>query len=114
MNKIFKIVGITLLLIVSIVVWNRTRLEEFNLDNAISNGTVINMHGFITNLDSIDQFVEKVENGLEAEIEIVHYTVEGDPIIHNLRFKNNVIHSTLDPRHDQFGSSGVGDQECQA
>ena len=112
MNKIFKIVGIVLLLIVTFIVFgNRTSLKPFDLDEAISNGTLINMHGFITNLDSLDNFVKDIENRKDSEIEIVHYTIEGDPIIHILKYENNVIHSTLDPRHDQFGNSDVIKEE---
>ncbi|WP_374056937.1 DUF4362 domain-containing protein [Rossellomorea sp. FM04394] len=44
---------------------------------------------------------------------IVSYTEEGDPILHDLKYDGNVLHSVRDTRRDTFGSGEIVRMSCE-
>lgn len=75
---------------------------------------VIDMHGDITNLDKLLTFSENVNRGKQDKIRIVSYTIEGDPILHDLEYDGNVINLTIDSRRDKYGSGSVETTICKS
>jgi hypothetical protein len=57
-----------------------------------SDEDIVDSHGEITNLEKFMKFVENVNQGIEDKIRVVRYTIEGDPMLHDLDFdgKTNV------------------------
>lgn len=79
----------------------------------LSSTDIVNSHGDITNLAIFERFVENVNQGFEDEIRIVTYTIEGDPLLHELQFDGEELLSTIDTRHDEFGSGNVDTTTCK-
>ncbi|MFI8576088.1 DUF4362 domain-containing protein [Rossellomorea aquimaris] len=50
---------------------------------------------------------------MEDRIRIVSYTEEGDPILHDLDYDGNVLHSVRDSRRDSFGSGEIVEMSCK-
>ncbi|OIU70469.1 hypothetical protein BHE18_12210 [Rossellomorea aquimaris] len=74
---------------------------------------VVNRHGKIENLDQFEAFFENVQNDKKAHIRIVSYTIEGDPILHDLEYDGDVIHSFEDSRRDAYGSGETVKMKCR-
>ncbi|QED46805.1 DUF4362 domain-containing protein [Cytobacillus dafuensis] len=74
---------------------------------------VINNHGGIENIEQIDQFVNNINNGENDEVRIIHYTIEGDPIIWDLTYDGTSIQSRYDTTYDKFGSGKVEKHSCE-
>jgi Domain of unknown function (DUF4362) len=74
---------------------------------------VVNRHGEIKNLDQFEAFFENVQNGKKDRIRIVRYTIEGDPILHDLEYDGDVIHSFEDSRRDTYGPGELTKMQCK-
>lgn len=70
-------------------------------------GEYIDKHGEITGAEARDQFLSAVESGSPADIRIVHYTIEGDPITIDVSFDGKAFTSTQDTTQDQFGPQQI-------
>ncbi|WP_233569490.1 DUF4362 domain-containing protein [Planomicrobium sp. Y74] len=79
-------------------------------EEAIGNGDVVDIFGEITNLDKFEEFIENFEAGIEDEIRITLYTVEGDPVFYNLNFDGNKINYTYDDSQDGYAGADKGAQ----
>lgn len=79
-----------------------------------SDEDIVSMHGKVTNANRFNLFLKHVQKAEFDEIRIVHYTVEGDPILHDLIYNGNEIHSTLDTRRDKFGEGEIGSTICKS
>lgn len=53
-------------------------------------------HGNITNIDKFFAFIENVNRGIEDKIRVVTYTEEGGPMLIDLEYDGEVIHSKTD------------------
>lgn len=51
------------------------------VDDAIKDGYYVNIHGEISNKDVLPNFIGLVETGQDAQMSMITYTIEGDPII---------------------------------
>lgn len=60
------------------------------------------------NIDRFYQFLDDVKNKKSSSVRIVHYTIEGDPIIQGLIYDGNKIKHTHDNSRDSFGGSDIG------
>lgn len=56
-----------------------------------------------TNLEAWHTFMEQVAQARPASVQIAAYTVEGDPIFHNLDYDGRVIHYLFDNFQDGYG-----------
>jgi Domain of unknown function (DUF4362) len=74
---------------------------------------VVNSHGKIENLEEFVHFFENVQNGKKDSVRIVSYTIEGDPILHDLEFDGDTIHSVEDTRMDAYGTGEVTKMSCE-
>ncbi|MEC0231699.1 DUF4362 domain-containing protein [Paenibacillus alba] len=73
---------------------------------------VIDMHGGVTNLYKMDQFMKQVEQKEKASIRISHYTIEGDPIYNDIYFDTAKFELQYDTTQDQFGSKEITTYSC--
>ena len=70
-------------------------------------GEYIDRHGEITGAEARDQFLSAVESGSPADIRIIQYTIEGDPVTIDVSFDGKTFTSTQDTTQDQFGPQQV-------
>ncbi|MEH7249502.1 DUF4362 domain-containing protein [Neobacillus niacini] len=75
---------------------------------------VVDSHGEITNLEKFMEFVENVNQGKEDKIRVVRYTIEGDPILHDLEFDGETITTTTDTTRDEFGDGSISTATCKS
>ncbi|MFC5702165.1 DUF4362 domain-containing protein [Cohnella faecalis] len=74
---------------------------------------VIDKHGSIENLGALDTFVQKASNDEPSSVRIVQYTIEGDPIYHDLTVSDQKITLRYDTTEDKFGSGKITTYECE-
>jgi hypothetical protein len=74
---------------------------------------IVNMHGDIENLERFFAFLENVNAGKKDEIRVVSYTEEGAPMLHDLEYDGEVLHSTTDTRRDGYGSGKIDSTTCK-
>jgi hypothetical protein len=88
--------------------------SNITTDYEPESGDILDKHGDITNLDKFNAFVDHVQQGKKDKIRIVHYTIEGDAILHDLDFDGKTIHSTFDSTRDEYGSGSVTKASCKS
>lgn len=71
------------------------------------------MHGDITNLERFFTFFHHVEQGQKDKVRIVNYTTEGAPMLHDLKFDGQEIHSTYDSTRDGYGTGRIDEVICK-
>ncbi|AGK54056.1 DUF4362 domain-containing protein [Bacillus sp. 1NLA3E] len=85
-----------------------------NAENTVAeNGEVINKHGSIEGLERMDQFFEDFTKKINSKLRVVHYTIEGDPIIKDLTYDGKTITVKHDTTADQFGSGSITTYSCK-
>lgn len=82
-------------------------------EKAIENGDVVNLHGNYSNLDIWRNFIEKFENKQESKVRITRYTIEGDPIFHELIYNGKEIEYTYDNSMDAYGGDRTENTICE-
>ena len=58
----------------------------------------------VYHIDELNNFIKNVENHVSDEIRIVQYTIEGQPILTNLEYKDNKFTLKIDSRRDGYAS----------
>ena len=79
-----------------------------------SDEDVVDSHGEITNIEKFIEFVENVNQGREDKIRVVRYTIEGDPMLHDLEYDGETITSTTDTTRDEFGDGSISTATCKS
>ena len=79
-----------------------------------SDEDIVDSHGEITNIEKFMEFVENVNQGREDKIRVVRYTIEGDPLLHDLEYDGENITSTTDTTRDEFGDGSVSTATCKS
>lgn len=80
------------------------KLPAYDSKQAIANGDVVSVHGIITNLTKLDDFMGRVHNGENGSVTISTYTNEGNAIITTLNSNEKIIECYIDARRDKFSS----------
>lgn len=62
----------------------------------VKNVDVVNAHGSIEGLERMQKFYEDIQNVVPADLRIVHYTIEGDPIVTDLTYNGESLEVKLD------------------
>ncbi|MHA6480882.1 DUF4362 domain-containing protein [Paenibacillus sp. strain BS8-2] len=80
---------------------------HYDSDTAAANGDVVSpLSGGIQNADRWLSFVDNVENKEPDEVQVVYYTIEGDPIFRNLIYDGgDSLRFRLDTSHDDYGAA---------
>ncbi len=69
---------------------------SYTSEKAILNGDVVNMHGPTYNYPVFELFLESVERKEAATVRITNYTLEGNPTLYNISFKDSIIDLEID------------------
>ena len=82
--------------------------QEYSMEQAIKDGCVV-ISNAVFNKDELDSFIANTtannENRQSDSIRIVQYTIEGDPIITDLEYRENLGYIlTYDNTRDAFGA----------
>ncbi|MFC3801150.1 DUF4362 domain-containing protein [Cohnella sp. GCM10012308] len=79
--------------------------DPYEVEQAVENGDVVNVHGKMYNLDKWKLFLANLETGVANQVRITQYTIEGDPIFYELVYDGaEVLAYTYDNSRDGFGS----------
>lgn len=78
----------------------------------VDNVDVIHRHDSIEGLERIVHFYDKVKGGTAADLRIVQYTIEGDPIVTDLRYDGKLLEVIYDTTRDKFGVGEVMTMVC--
>lgn len=87
---------------------NQNNISDYNP----SSEDVVDMHGEIENKERFKEFLNNVEVGQKDNIRVVRYTIEGDPMLHDLDYDGEVIKSKRDSRRDKFGDGSINTTTC--
>ena len=79
--------------------------SDYDLAKMIEDKCYIVMNSNVVyHIEELDNFIKNIENKKEDEIRIVEYTIEGQPIITNLEYKDNKFILKTDNRRDGFSA----------
>ncbi|MFA9559450.1 DUF4362 domain-containing protein [Evansella sp. AB-rgal1] len=78
----------------------------------LKNVDVLNVHGSVEGLDRMMSFYDDVKNGVNSDLRVVHYTIEGDPLVTDLHYKEGTLEVTNDYSRDKFGSGEIISDTC--
>lgn len=74
---------------------------------------IIDKHGQVENRERLNEFVEMVRLNQKDKVRLTRYTIEGDPIYHDLDFDGGKLTLTIDTTEDQYGQGNVTTYECK-
>lgn len=77
---------------------------NYSEDMALQDGVVINSLWEVLNTEYLYQFLEMYSQGEDAMVRVMCYTIEGDPIITDISYNNEIITMTVDSSRDKFSS----------
>lgn len=77
---------------------------NYSEDMALQDGVVINSLWEVLNTEYLYQFLEMYSQGKDAMVRVMCYTIEGDPIITDISYNNEIITMTVDSSRDKFSS----------
>lgn len=78
----------------------------------VENVDIVNTHGRIEGVERMHAFYENVLNKVSSEIRIVHYTIEGDPIVTDVKYDEKGIELIHDSTRDAYGSGEITTFKC--
>jgi hypothetical protein len=74
---------------------------------------VVETHGSLENFQRLDQFIQNVQNQKKDKLRLTRYTIEGDPIYHDLDYDGTSLTYTYDTTQDKYGEGKVTISNCQ-
>jgi hypothetical protein len=74
---------------------------------------VVEVHGRIENLERLDAFVNNVNKDKKDKVRLIRYTIEGDPIYHDLTYTGSQLTVKVDTTEDQYGGGEVNTYQCK-
>jgi hypothetical protein len=87
---------------------------RYDSDMAAANGDVVSaLSGGVLNAERWLSFVGNMEDGERDEVQVVHYTIEGDPIFRNLIYDGHSFRLRYDTTHDAYGAPLDRTDFCQ-
>lgn len=97
MRTVKLMLGLSSLLLFTAACSNSNSLS---FEEASEKGYVVYGHSETVNYDVFEKFIQAYENNEDAEVKLVVYTIEGDPIFHTLSYNDKQIKYTYDNRQD--------------
>ncbi|MCT8140300.1 DUF4362 domain-containing protein [Anaerobacillus sp. CMMVII] len=79
----------------------------------LENVDVLNSHGSIEGLERMSSFYENVKNGVPSDLRIVHYTIEGAPIVTDVSYNGEFLEVKDDTTRDTYGSGAITSKNCK-
>ncbi|QTD41906.1 DUF4362 domain-containing protein [Sporosarcina sp. Te-1] len=86
--------------------------KEGSSTKSVEDVDVINHHRGIEGLEKMERFYSDFQNGKTSDLRIVHYTLEGDPIVTDLAYDGKKLQVTFDSSRDAFGSGEIHTIAC--
>ncbi|MBW4081514.1 DUF4362 domain-containing protein [Paenibacillus sp. S150] len=80
---------------------------------AAKRGDIVDHYGNFTNLERLDTFLENVQKQNKDRVRVTQYTIEGDPIFHNLTYDGTDIKYKFDNSQDAFGRTEIRTSTCK-
>ncbi|WP_369901871.1 DUF4362 domain-containing protein [Bacillus manliponensis] len=74
---------------------------------------IVKMEG-IENIDTFKKFIANMKKGKENEVQIVHYTKEGDPIFETVKYNGKEIEYVKDNSQDKLGDKEIEFDTCRS
>lgn len=78
----------------------------------VENVDVLNTHGGIEGIERMQRFYKDMKSGEPSDLRIVFYTIEGDPIVKDLKFDGESLEVKTDSTRDEYGSGEVETISC--
>ena len=75
---------------------------------------VINRHGHIENRAGFEHFLTQVQDKKPETVNIIHYTIEGDPIYYRVDYDSKNFKLEIDNREDKFGQPELKTYACDS
>jgi len=72
---------------------------------AKENGDIVNVHGDISNIENLDDFLESFNSKKDDMIRLTSYTIEGDAIISDIIISGGNVKLLIDSTRDEFSST---------
>ncbi|MBS4219489.1 DUF4362 domain-containing protein [Bacillus sp. FJAT-49711] len=124
--KNLMFINLLILLIFTLAACNTSKGEKMNSASTASgfkdstklsvkgvkNVDVLNSHGSIEGLERMKGFYDNIQNGVSSDLRIVHYTIEGDPIVKDLAYNGEYLEVKYDSTRDAFGSGEITTDRC--
>jgi hypothetical protein len=73
---------------------------------------VLNTHGGIEGIERMQRFYEDMKSGVPSDLRIVFYTIEGDPIVKDLKYNGESLEVKNDTTRDAYGSGEIQTIQC--
>ncbi|WLR57460.1 DUF4362 domain-containing protein [Mesobacillus subterraneus] len=73
---------------------------------------VLNTHGGIDGIERMQRFYKDMKSGVPSDLRIVFYTIEGDPIVKDLKFDGESLEVKTDNTRDAYGSGEIQTINC--
>lgn len=83
---------------------------EYSEDMAIRDGVVVNKFDETLNKEMLYLFYDLYSEGKDAMVRVMLYTIEGDPIIQDILYRDNRITVITDSSRDMYGSGDAFDE----
>lgn len=78
----------------------------------VSDVDVVNTHGGVEGVKKMQIFYENTQKGIASDLRIVHYTIEGDPMVTDLSYNGDTIEVEHDTTRDTYGSGQITTNTC--
>lgn len=73
---------------------------------------VLNTHGGIEGIERMKRFYEDTKRGVPSDLRIAFYTIEGDPIVKDLKYNGESLEVKNDSTRDTYGSGEIETISC--
>lgn len=78
----------------------------------VGNVDVLNTHGGIEGIERMQRFYEDTKSGVPSDLRIVFYTIEGDPIVTDLKYNGKSLEVKNDTTRDAYGNGEIQTINC--
>lgn len=118
-----------LALLITMAACNNNSIETSNPDNAsgtepmmkerpiverVKDVDVFNTHGRIEGFEKIQDFYDTIKKGNASDLRIVHYSIEGVPIVTDLTFTGDSLEVEHDSTRDSYGGGEIRTHICES
>jgi hypothetical protein len=87
---------------------------KYDYNTAVKNDDIVDLHGKVTNVDRLNEFIKNIELEHKDKIRITQFTIEGDPIFYNLDYNGKDIKYKYDNSKDKHGASNIQSTHCKS
>ncbi|WP_066070305.1 DUF4362 domain-containing protein [Neobacillus soli] len=78
-----------------------------------ANNEIKDMHGMVENIERLDLFVKNMQSGKKDKVRLTRFTIEGDPIFHDLDYNGSKLEIKVDTTKDKFGQGEIITYVCK-